>query len=140
MVISFRIIIIDYGEKKMSKRHEMVTLSAEVAVSQMENGMRYVQVMPDDPRVGTVVPFVANGRAQMLSNGTFDFVQRQRIRRKPEYKGDYLSFSRGNDGNDRVYFMTPSELRADMPRLLQKDIAKLLVYLEKMISDKKKRV
>ena len=97
----------------MSKRHEMVTLSAEVAVSQMENGMRYVQVMPDDPRVGTVVPFVANGRAQMLS---------------------------GNDGNDRVYFMTPSELRADMPRLLQKDIAKLLVYLEKMISDKKKRV
>ena len=139
MVISFRIIF-EYGEKKMSKRHEMVTLSAEVAVSQMENGMRYVQVMPDDPRVGTVVPFVANGRAQMLSNGTFDFVQRQRIRRKPEYKGDYLSFSRGNDGNDRVYFMTPSELRADMPRLLQKDIAKLLVYLEKMISDKKKRV
>ena len=140
MVISFRIIIIDDEENGMSKRHEMVTLSAEVAVSQMENGMRYVQVMPDDPRVGTVVPFVANGRAQMLSNGTFDFVQRQRIRRKPEYKGDYLSFSRGNDGNDRVYFMTPSELRADMPRLLQKDIAKLLVYLEKTISDKKKRV
>ena len=140
MVISFRIIIIDYEEKKMSKRHEMVTLSAEVAVSQMENGMRYVQVMPDDPRVGTVVPFVANGRAQMLSNGTFDVVQRQRIRRKPEYKGDYLSFSRGNDGNDRVYFMTPSELRADMPRLLQKDVAKLLVYLEEMITSKKKRV
>ena len=124
----------------MSKRHEMVTLSAEVAVSQMENGMRYVQVMPDDPRVGTVVPFVANGRAQMLSNGQLEVTQTRHVRKKPEYRGDYLSFSRGNDGNDRVYFMTPSELRADMPRLLQKDIAKLLVYLEKMISDKKKRV
>ena len=115
-------------------------MSGQTSVTTQENGLHYVQSTPDNPVVGQVEPFVGRGRIQMLSNGTFDFVQRQRIRRKPEYKGDYLSFSRGNDGNDRVYFMTPSELRADMPRLLQKDIAKLLVYLEKTISDKKKRV
>ena len=51
----------------------------------------------------------------MLSNGQLEVTQTRRVRRKPEYRGDYLSFSRGNDGYDRVSFITPSELRADMP-------------------------
>jgi hypothetical protein len=123
-----------------SKKMRTVTMSGQTSVTTLENGLHYVQSTPDNPVVGQVEPFVGRGRIQMLSNGQLEVTQTRRVRRKPEYKGDYLSFSRGNDGNDRVYFMTPSELRADMPRLLQKDIAKLLVYLEKMISDKKKRV
>ena len=123
-----------------SKKMKTVTMSGQTSITTLENGLHYVQSTPDNPVVGQVEPFVGRGRIQMLSNGQLEVTQTRRVRRKPEYKGDYLSFSRGNDGNDRVYFMTPSELRADMPRLLQKDIAKLLVYLEKTISDKKKRV
>ena len=123
-----------------SKKMKTVTMSGQTSVTTLENGLHYVQSTPDNPVVGQVEPFVGRGRIQMLSNGQLEVTQTRRVRRKPEYRGDYLSFSRGNDGNDRVYFMTPSELRADMPRLLQKDVAKLLVYLEEMISSKKKRV
>jgi hypothetical protein len=120
-----------------SKKMRTVTMSGQTSVTTLENGLHYVQSTPDNPVVGQVEPFVGRGRIQMLSNGQLEVTQTRRVRRKPEYKGDYLSFSRGNDGNDRVYFMTPSELRADMPRLLQKDVAKLLVYLEEMITSKK---
>lgn len=123
-----------------SKKMKTVTMSGQTSVTTQENGLHYVQSTPDNPVVGQVEPFVGRGRIQMLSNGQLEVTQTRRVRRKPEYRGDYLSFSRGNDGNDRVYFMTPSELRADMPRLLQKDVAKLLVYLEEMITSKKKRV
>jgi hypothetical protein len=59
------------------------------------------------------------------------------VRKKPEYRGDYLSLSFGNDGYDRVTFVTPNELRADMPRLLQKDIAMLLAFLTEQFTNKK---
>ena len=114
----------------MSKRHETVTLSAEVTVSLMESGMRYVQVLPDDPRVGMVTPFVANGRAQMLSNGTFDFVQRKRTRRKPEYKGKHITLSFGQDGTDRVIFTLPNGQREELRTLLMEDVLRLTSYLE----------
>ena len=117
-----------------------VTMSGQTSVTTLENGLHYVQSTPDNPVVGQVEPFVGRGRIQMLSNGQLEVTQTRRVRRKPEYRGDYLSLSYGNDGYDRVSFITPSELRADMPRLLQKDVAKLLVYLEEMISSKKKRV
>ncbi|MBR2113873.1 MAG: hypothetical protein IJ929_04290 [Prevotella sp.] len=123
-----------------SKKMRTVTMSGQTSVTTLENGLHYVQSTPDNPVVGQVEPFVGRGRIQMLSNGQLEVTQTRRVRRKPEYRGDYLSFSRGNDGYDRVSFITPSELRADMPRLLQKDVAKLLVYLEEMISSKKKRV
>ena len=116
----------------MSKRHETVTLSAEVTVSLMESGMRYVQVLPDDPRVGMVTPFVANGRAQMLSNGTFDFVQRKRTRRKPEYKGKHISLSFGQDGTDRVYFRLPNSQREELRTVLMEEVLRLTSYLEKL--------
>ena len=35
----------------------MVTLSAQVAVTETESGMDYVQVLPDNPCVGMVKPF-----------------------------------------------------------------------------------
>ena len=123
-----------------SKKMRTVTMSGQTSITTLENGLHYVQSTPDNPVVGQVEPFVGRGRIQMLSNGQLEVTQTRRVRRKPEYRGDYLSFSRGNDGYDRVSFITPSELRADMPRLLQKDVAKLLVYLEEMISSKKKRV
>ena len=123
-----------------SKKMKTVTMSGQTSVTTLENGLHYVQSTPDNPVVGQVEPFVGRGRIQMLSNGQLEVTQTRRVRRKPEYRGDYLSFSRGNDGYDRISFITPSELRADMPRLLQKDVAKLLVYLEEMMTSKKKRV
>ena len=114
----------------MSKEEKTVTLSAEVAVSQMENGMRYVQVLPDDPRVGMVTPFVGKGRGQMLSNGTFDFVQRKRVRRKPEFKGKHIALSFGQDGTDRVIFTLPNGQRHELRTLLMEDVLRLTSYLE----------
>ena len=112
-------------------KNKTVTLSAEVAVSKMENGMRYVQILPDNPRVGMVEPFVGNGRGQLLSNGTFDFVQRKRIRRKPEFKGEHISLSFGQDGTDRAVFTLPSGQRDEFRMLLMEDVLRLTSYLEK---------
>lgn len=114
----------------MKKRQKTVTLSAAVAVTEMENGMRYVQVLPDDPRVGMVTPFVANGRGQMLSNGTFDFVQRKRLRKKPEFKGMHITLSFGQDGTDRVIFTLPNGQREELRTLLMEDVLRLTSYLE----------
>jgi hypothetical protein len=114
----------------MSKKEKTVTLQAEVAVTEMENGMRYVQVFPDDPRVGMVTPFVGNGRGQMLSNGTFDFVQRKRVRRKPEFKGKHIALSFGQDGTDRVIFTLPNGQRDELRTLLMEDVLRLTSYLE----------
>lgn len=124
----------------MKKRQKTVTLSAEMAVTEMENGMRYVQVLPDNPGVGMVTPFVGNGRAQMLSNGTFDFVQRKRIRRKPEFKGEHISLSFGQDGTDRVYFALPNSQREEFAKIFQKEAVQVMTYLVEMLAGKKKRV
>ena len=115
----------------MKKMQKTVTLQAEVAVTEMENGMRYVQVLPDDPRVGMVKPFVANGRGQMLSNGTFDFVQRKRLRKKPEFKGEHITLSFGQDGTDRIIFTLPNGQRDELRTLLMEDVLRLTSYLEK---------
>ena len=112
-------------------------MSGQTSVTTLENGLHYVQSTPDNPVVGQVEPFVGRGRIQMLSNGQLEVTQTRRVRRKPEYRGDYLSLSYGNDGLDRVSFITPSELRADMPRLLQKDVAKLLAFLSEHFTGRK---
>ena len=44
------------------KSIKTTTLSAQVAVSKSDEGMDYVQVMPDNPRVGLVQPFSGWGR------------------------------------------------------------------------------
>ena len=115
-------------QKKM-KENKTTTLSAQVAVSKSESGMDYVQVLPDNPRVGLVEPFHGMGYGQMLSNGSFDFIRKHRIRRKPEFKDDYLSLSFGADGFDRVIFVTPSEMRADLPQILRRGVKALIKYL-----------
>ena len=111
------------------KDNKTTTLSALVAVSKTESDMDYVQVMPDDPHVGLVEPFHGLGYGQMLSNGSFDFVRKKRIRRKPEMKSDYVSLSFSPDGYDRVIFAVPSEMRAELPQVLKKGIKAVIKYL-----------
>ena len=48
------------------KSIKTTTLSALVAVSKTESGMDYVQVMPDNPRVGLVEPFHGMGYGQSV--------------------------------------------------------------------------
>ena len=105
------------------KSIKTTTLSAQVAVSKSDEGMDYVQVMPDNPRVGLVQPFSG------LSNGSFDFLRKVRHKKKPELKGDYVSLSFGDDGNDRVTFVVPAELRIDLPKILRKGMTKVIKHL-----------
>ena len=114
-----------------NKAVKTTTLSAQVAVSKTESGMDYVQVMPDDPRVGFVEPFSGWGRGQMLSNGSFDFIHKKRVKKKPEMTGDYVSLSFCDDGRDRVTFTVPAEMRADLPKILRKGMTQVINHLKK---------
>ena len=124
----------------MSKTNKTVTMQAEVAVTKMENGLNYLQVLPDDPRVGMTEPFCCRGKGQMLSNGTFDFVQTKRHRSKPEFKGPHISLSFGEDGMDRVVFVTPSAQREEITTLLPEEIAMVIAYLKEHLYHTKKSV
>ena len=107
------------------------TLSAQVAISKTESGMDYVQVLPDNPRVGLVESFHGMGYGQMLSNGSFDFIRRKRKRGKPELKVEYGSLSFCSDGNDRVLFTVPAEMREELPKVLRKGMKEIINYLIK---------
>ena len=76
------------------------TLSAQVAISKTESGMDYVQVLPDNPRVGIAKPFNGWGKAQLLSNGVFDFIRKVRTRVKPILKVLHSILSYSRDGYD----------------------------------------
>ena len=115
----------------MAKKNKTITLNAQVAVSKTETGMDYVQVMPDNPRVGLVEPFHGMGYGQMLSDGTFDFVRRKRHRRKPVLKVPHGSLSYGEDGMDRFVFVLPSEQRREFARLLRNESQLVVDYLIK---------
>ena len=119
------------------KGFKTTTLSALVAVSKTESGMDYVQVMPDNPSVGLVQPFHGIGYGQMMTNGTFDFERRKRIRRKPEKKTQYGSLSFGQDGYDRYIFVVPSELRMVFPDILEKDAKTIANYLRGLMKRNK---
>ena len=114
----------------MKKRiNKTTTLSAQVAVSKTESGMDYVQVLPDNPRVGLIEPFHGTGYGQMLSNGSFDFIRRKRVRRKPDLKVDYGSLSFCQDDFIRVTFVVPSGMVFELPKILRKGIGKMIKYL-----------
>ena len=119
------------------KGFKTTTLSALVAVSKTESGMDYVQVMPDNPSAGLVQPFHGIGYGQMLTNGTFDFERRKRIRRKPEKKTQYGSLSFGQDGYDRYVFVVPSELRLVFSDLLEKDAKIMVNYMRGLMKRNK---
>ena len=105
-------------------------LIATVAFSKTETGMDYVQVLPDDPRVGLVAPFHGRGYGQLLNNGTFEFTRQTRPRRKPELKTGYCSLSFCQDGYDRLTFVLPSEVREAFIHLLLKDVNKVVKYMK----------
>ena len=126
--------------KKNSIKNKSVkttTLQAEVAISKTEAGLDYVQVLPDNPSVGLVQPSHGIGYGQMMTNGTFDFVRRKRIRRKPEKKTQYGSLSFGQDGYDRYIFVVPSELRMVFPDILEKDAKTIADYLRGLMKRNK---
>ena len=94
-----------------------------VAVSKSESEMDYVQVIPDNPRVGLVTPFHGTGYGQMLSNGSFDFIRKPRKRRKPVLKLPHSSVTYGADGYDRFVYVLPSEQRGEFGHLLRDEAA-----------------
>ena len=116
--------------KKNNNIIKTTTLSAQVAISKTESGMDYVQVLPDNPSVGLVEPFHGMGYGQMLNNGSFDFIRKKRKRGKPELKFDYGSLSFCSDGNDRVVFTVPAEMRGELPKVLRKGIKEIVNYLK----------
>ena len=116
----------------MKKLNRTVTISGMMAVSKNQCGQEYVQFLPDEPQAGLVPPFAGAGYGQMLSNGSMDFVKRKsRPRKKPVFKADYASLSFGGNDQDYVYIKVPSYMRADLPKLLRKDICKIAAYLKK---------
>lgn len=117
--------------KKSIKKEDIKTtmLNALVAVSKTETGMDYVQVMPTNPRAGLVEPFHGRGYGQLLSNGTFDFVRRKNIRRKPVLKLPHSSVSYGEDGYDRFTFTLPSGQREEFCRLLRNEATLAGLYV-----------
>ena len=118
-------------EKNNNKTIKTTTLSAQVAVTKTECGMNIVQALPDNPCPGQVEPFHGRGSCQMFNNGAFEFVQEKRLRCKPELKVDYGSLSFSSDGNDRVIFTVPAEMRAQLPKVLRKGIKEIINYLIK---------
>ena len=118
-------------EKNNNKTIKTTTLSAQVAVTKTECGMNIVQALPDNPCPGQVEPFHGRGKCQMFNNGAFEFIQEKRLRGKPELKVDYGSLSFSTDGNDRVIFTVPAEMRAQLPKVLRKGIKEIINYLVK---------
>jgi len=118
--------------KKIIKKEDIktTTLNALVAVSKTETGMDYVQVMPTNPRAGLVEPFHGRGYGQLLSNGTFDFVRKKNIRRKPVLKLPHSSVSYGEDGYDRFTFTLPSGQREEFCRLLRNEATQAGLFVE----------
>lgn len=124
------LIFFSQNNPKMKNKNKTITLNAQVAVSKTETGMDYVQILPENPRVGLVEPFHGMGYGQMLNNGTFDFVRKIRVRGKPELKLAHSSLSFGNDGYDRYILVVPSEQRKDFAKFLKKESAKVAWYME----------
>ena len=117
-------------KKNKNKTIKTTTLSAQVAVTKTECGMNIVQALPDNPCPGQVEPFHGRGSCQMFNNGAFEFVQEKRLRGKPELKVDYGSLSFSSDGNDRVIFTVPAEIRAILPKVLRKGINEIINHLK----------
>ena len=101
-------------KKNNNNNIKTTTFNAQVAVSKTESGMDYVQVLPDNPRVGMIEAFHGFGYGQMLSNGSFDFVRKVRHRGKP----------------DRVVFTVPADMRANLAKILRKGIKEIVNYLK----------
>ena len=117
--------------KTNNKLNKTVTVNGMMAVTKSDLEMDYVQFLPDNPSIGQTDAFCGRGLGRLLSNGSFEFTRTKRLRHKPEFKGDYASLSFGADGNDRVTFVVPNELRAQLPTILRKGICSIIKHLQK---------
>ena len=117
--------------KTNNKLNKTVTVNGMMVVTKSELEMDYVQFLPDNPSIGQTDAFCGRGLGRLLSNGSFEFTRTKRLRHKPEFKGDYASLSFGADGNDRVTFVVPNELRAQLPTILRKGICPIIKHLQK---------
>ena len=117
--------------KTNNKLNKTVTVNGMMAVTKSDLEMDYVQFLPDNPSIGQTDAFCGRGLGRLLSNGSFEFTRTKRLRHKPEFKGGYASLSFGADGNDRVTFLVPNELRAQLPTILRKDVNQIIKYLQK---------
>ena len=100
--------------KKSLKKQEAVktvTLNAQVAVSKTETGTNFVQVLPDNPRVGLVEAFRGLGYGQMLSTGMFEFTRHKRVRSQAVtlLKLPHSKVSQCKDGTHRFTFIVKDE-------------------------------
>ena len=87
------------------------TLGAMMAVSKTQNGMDYVQVMPENPVPGQVEAFRGLGYGQMLSTGSFEFT-RHKIPRSQAVtwlKLPHSSISECKDNTLRFTFIVKEE-------------------------------
>ena len=116
----------------MKKEIKTTTLNAQMVISKTESGMDLIQVLPDDPREGLVMPFSGSGHAQLQSNASFDFVRKRRIRKKPVLKLLHSSLSYGQDGMDRYVFYLPAEQRGEFWRLLKKESAVAAEFMKEL--------
>ena len=117
--------------KTSNKLNKTVTVNGMMAVTKSDLEMDYVQFLPDNPSIGQTDAFCGRGLGRLLSNGSFEFTRTKRLRHKPEFKGGYASLSFGADGNDRVTFVVPNELRAQLPTILRKGICPIIKHLQK---------
>ncbi len=70
-----------FSQNQLKMELKSVFVSGEaVFTSDREKKQEYVQFLPDDPETIRVEGWRHEGMAQMLQNGTFDFISRPRIR------------------------------------------------------------
>ena len=121
------------NSKNMTKKNsnKTITLNAQMVISQSENGVDHIQVLPDDPCEGLVKPFSGKGHAQLQGDATFDFIRRKKKRYKPVLKLLHSSISYGQDGLDRYMFFLPNEQREEFAKLLMKEVKQAIAFMNK---------
>ena len=115
------------------------TLGAMMAVSKTQNGMDYVQVMPENPVPGQVEAFRGLGYGQMLSTGSFEFT-RHKIPRSQAVtwlKLPHSSISECKDATLRFTFIVHEGDLEYFCRWLMEEAPQAVAFVDKMLNDKK---
>ena len=118
------------SKKDFNTDCKTITLNAQVAISRGENGVDYIQVIPDDHCEGLVKPFSGIGYGQLLSTASFDFTRKKRVRCKPVLRLKHSSISYGADGYDRYVFVLPNEQREEFAKLLKEESGIAIKFLK----------
>ena len=112
--------------------NKTISINGQLIICKTETGQEYVQFLPNNPAVGQVKPFRGMAHAQLLSNGVFDSLTKQRKRRgRPVYRASWASLSFASDGYDYVIFKVPSAMRYMLAKIVKNDSRKIIAYLIK---------